>query len=57
MDSTEIGQWLLQEARVSFRYWHSSASCRKHMNKPFFDRNQCQGILEEYTGDEEKRLA
>jgi len=58
MDSKrEVGIWLLREARVSFRYWHSSKSCRVHMNKPFFDRNQCQRILKEYTGKEDKEFA
>jgi len=56
---SEIGEWLLKEARLSFRYWHSSKSCRKNMKKPFFDRNQCQKILEEYTGndDDERKVA
>jgi len=54
----EVGTWLLKEARLSFRYWHSSKSCRKNMNKPFFDRNQCQRIMEEYTDtNEEGRVA
>lgn len=51
----ELGAWLLKEARLSFRYWHSSASLRGNMNKPFFDRTQCEWILKNYKGEDEKR--
>lgn len=51
MDSElEIGVWLMKEARVSYRYWHSSASLRTSFAKPFFDRTQCEHILKQYQG-------
>lgn len=53
----QIGRWLMRQARLSFKYWHSSPVCRDHMNKPFFDRTQCQYILSQYRGQEEKRRA
>lgn len=53
----EIGIWLIKEARVSFRYWHSSRTCRKNMKNPMFDRTQCEYILSQYRGIDEKRLA
>jgi len=54
----ELGAWLLTEARVSFRYWHSSKSCRENMKKPFFDRTQCEWILKQYKGkDRRDRVA
>lgn len=46
----KIGSWLLREARVSYRYWHSSKSLRITFKKPFFDRNQCEVILNTYNG-------
>jgi len=54
---SELGTWILTQANVSFRYWHSSKSCRKNMKKPFFDRNQCQEILAAYEGKEDKLIA
>ena len=48
----DVGVWLMREARVSYRYWHSSASLRTSFAKPFFDRTQCEHILKEYKGPE-----
>jgi hypothetical protein len=53
----ELGMWLLKEARLSFKYWHSSATCREHMNKPFFDRTQCEWILKQYREEKEINVA
>lgn len=53
----EIGLWLMKQARLSFRYWHSSAVCRKDMKDPLFDRTQCEWILKQYRGKQEKILA
>ena len=53
VDTKQVGKWLLVEANKSFRYWHSSMSCRYGMKNPFFDKNQCKKILELYTGDDE----
>jgi hypothetical protein len=49
-------EWILREARLSFRYWHSSRSARKDMAAPFFDRNQCQQILKEFPDETPKDL-
>lgn len=58
MDSDkEIGLWLMKEARLSYRYWHSSATCRRTFEPPFFDRTQCEWILKQYKGKEEVTLA
>ena len=57
MDGKGIGNWLVHEARLSFKYWHSSQSCRYAMKPPFFDRNQCQRILEEYDEKDEDIIA
>ena len=58
MDSeSEIGRWLIKEARLSFRYWHSSASLRHNLKQPYFDRNQCQDILSKYKEVTPQRLA
>lgn len=57
MDSKyELGSWLLTEARLSFRYWHSSRTARDNMRKPFFDRNQADRVLDEYLGDDDEPL-
>jgi len=53
----EIGLWLMQEARLSYRYWHSSVEPRKTFKNPFFDRTQCEWILKQYRGKQDKRLA
>ncbi len=53
----EIGIWLMTEARLSFKYWHSSKSLREAMRKPFFDRTQCEWILKQYREDEGNRVA
>ena len=58
MDSYgEIGRWLMTEARLSFKYWHSSASLRSSMKPPFFDRTQCEWIIKQYTKEEGNRVA
>jgi len=58
MDSYgEIGHWLMTEARLSFKYWHSSASLRGAMKPPFFDRTQCQWILKQYRETKDNRVA
>ena len=53
----EVGIWLMTEARLSFKYWHSSGTLRKNMKRPFFDRTQCEWILKQYDAVEEERLA
>ena len=53
----KIGIWLMREARVSYRYWHSSKSLRGSFKKPFFDRTQCEYILSQYTGPEPRIAA
>jgi len=53
----EIGLWLMKEANLSFRWWHSSVTARKPMSSPFFDRTQCEWILKQYRGQEEMILA
>lgn len=57
MDKREIGQWIISEANKSYRYWHSSPACRRVLNTPFFDKNQCKIILEAYTEIEPKEIA
>lgn len=52
-----IGVWLMVEARLSFKYWHSSKSLREDMHKPFFDRTQCEWILKQYSEDKDNRVA
>lgn len=47
----KLGKWILREANHSFKYWHSSYSCRKNMRKPFFDKNQCLEILNLFEDD------
>jgi hypothetical protein len=53
----ELGMWMLSEARLSFKYWHSSATLRGDMKNPFFDRTQCEWILKNYREEDEVRLA
>lgn len=47
----------MTEARLSFKYWHSSRTLRENMKRPFFDRTQCEWILKQYDIVEEERLA
>lgn len=57
MDSREIGEWIIREANKSFRYWHSSFSCRRNMKPPFFDRNQSEEILKHYSANNPQDVA
>ena len=53
----EIGVWLVTEARISYKYWHSSYTCRFSMSHPFFDRTQCEWILKEFKEENEDNVA
>jgi hypothetical protein len=43
-----LGKLLVQQARISSKYWHSGASTRGIMRQPMFDKNTSKRILDMY---------